>query len=211
LSYSKEDKKRYNKQWLLKNPEYKKEYRKQWAKNNPQYRKIYYEINRERILERQKQWLKNNPEKVKEMIARSNKKWREVAKKWREDNKEYLKKYKKEYRKNNRDGINAYRRLYMKTDIGKAIHQRDKIERKTIFKDIINTLTHIEWLNILEEFNYKCAYCGCEFTGEKQPAKDHIIPISKGGNNTRENIVPSCQSCNSSKGNKLLIGGTYAF
>ena len=42
-------------------------------------------------------------------------------------------------------------------------------------------------------------------------SKDHIIPISKGGNNTRENIVPACITCNSSKGNKVLVGGIYAF
>ncbi|MCK4464389.1 MAG: HNH endonuclease [Bacteroidales bacterium] len=34
--------------------------------------------------------------------------------------------------------------------------------------------------------------------------KDHVIPISKGGDNTKENIVPACQSCNSKKFNKIF-------
>ena len=36
------------------------------------------------------------------------------------------------------------------------------------------------------------------------PTKDHVIPISKGGHNTKENIVPACQSCNNKKYNKIL-------
>ena len=49
---------------------------------------------------------------------------------------------------------------------------------------------------------YKKQYC-------IEHSKEHIIPIGKGGNNIRENIVPACIVCNSSKGNKVLIGGIY--
>ena len=37
------------------------------------------------------------------------------------------------------------------------------------------------------------------------PTRDHIIPISKGGNNVKENIVPAYRSCNSKKHNKLIL------
>jgi len=40
-----------------------------------------------------------------------------------------------------------------------------------------------------------CAYCGAEATG-----LDHIVPVSKGGENVAENLVPACTWCNSSKG-----------
>lgn len=33
---------------------------------------------------------------------------------------------------------------------------------------------------------------------------DHVIPLSRGGDHSIDNIVPSCFSCNASKGNKLL-------
>jgi 5-methylcytosine-specific restriction endonuclease McrA len=33
---------------------------------------------------------------------------------------------------------------------------------------------------------------------------DHIIPITKGGNHIKDNVVPACGYCNSSKNNKLL-------
>lgn len=44
-----------------------------------------------------------------------------------------------------------------------------------------------------------CEYCGgpCETT-------DHVVPLSRGGANTLDNLVPACLWCNSSKGSKLL-------
>ena len=34
--------------------------------------------------------------------------------------------------------------------------------------------------------------------------QDHVIPLSKGGQHIKENIVPACPSCNSKKGNRML-------
>lgn len=44
-----------------------------------------------------------------------------------------------------------------------------------------------------------CAYCG-----ENATTLDHIIPKSKGGTDTPDNIVDCCKSCNSSKKDKDL-------
>jgi 5-methylcytosine-specific restriction endonuclease McrA len=58
-------------------------------------------------------------------------------------------------------------------------------------------LTAAEWAVILEAWA-ACAYCGA--TG---PAlqKDCVLPISRGGRYTFENVVPACRSCNASKCN----------
>lgn len=45
-----------------------------------------------------------------------------------------------------------------------------------------------------------CAYCNLN----KATSIDHVLPISRGGNNNIENLLPACVSCNSSKGSKLL-------
>ena len=94
-------------------------------------------------------------------------------------------------------------RKYRKTEKGKASSQRGHSNRRAKEKLIINTLTSKEWEDILEQYNYRCVYCGVEFNCENLPTRDHVIPISKGGNNVKENIVPACQSCNSRKGAKL--------
>jgi 5-methylcytosine-specific restriction endonuclease McrA len=43
-----------------------------------------------------------------------------------------------------------------------------------------------------------CAYCGVRFQ-EKNLTKDHIIPVSRGGQNTWTNLVTACTRCNGKK------------
>ena len=68
----------------------------------------------------------------------------------------------------------------------------------------INTLTSGEWIDILKEHNYKCIYCGKQFSIFEM-TKEHIIPVSVGGNNTKENIVPACGSCNTKMNSNLNL------
>jgi len=60
-----------------------------------------------------------------------------------------------------------------------------------------NDLTPAEWLAIMEAWA-RCAYCG---TVEKALQRDCVLPISRGGRYTLENVVPACGSCNASKSN----------
>jgi 5-methylcytosine-specific restriction endonuclease McrA len=69
-----------------------------------------------------------------------------------------------------------------------------------------NTLTAKEWLDILKQYNYKCAYCKRSILDLPDGlVRDHIIPISRGGGNTKENVVPACVRCNKQK-SSILIG-----
>jgi len=43
-----------------------------------------------------------------------------------------------------------------------------------------------------------CYYCG-RMVGSKNLTMDHVIPLSRGGASTRENIVPACKECNNKK------------
>lgn len=57
--------------------------------------------------------------------------------------------------------------------------------------------------NIIKRDKYTCQYCG-RILGKKEYTVDHIIPRSKGGKNTWENLVTSCRKCNFKKANKTL-------
>jgi 5-methylcytosine-specific restriction endonuclease McrA len=50
---------------------------------------------------------------------------------------------------------------------------------------------------------FTCQYCNTQFP-QKQLTFDHVMPISKGGKTTWENIVTACHPCNSRKGNSLI-------
>ena len=48
-----------------------------------------------------------------------------------------------------------------------------------------------------------CAYCGDIHT-EASLTRDHIVPVSRGGQNSWMNVVASCYRCNNKKGDRLL-------
>lgn len=45
----------------------------------------------------------------------------------------------------------------------------------------------------------ECAYCGDPTTA---PERDHVVPLSEGGETVAENIVPACPECNQRKGDR---------
>jgi len=51
---------------------------------------------------------------------------------------------------------------------------------------------------IYKRDGYACVYCG----SEKHLTLDHVLPRSRGGRNTWDNLVTCCSSCNHHKGNK---------
>ncbi len=53
---------------------------------------------------------------------------------------------------------------------------------------------------IYKRDDHTCQYCGAT----KKLTIDHIIPKSRGGEDTWENMVVACSSCNAKKGNTLL-------
>jgi 5-methylcytosine-specific restriction endonuclease McrA len=60
-----------------------------------------------------------------------------------------------------------------------------------------NDLTPIEWIAIREAWA-GCAYCGAT---DRSLQRDCVLPISRGGRYTLDNVVPACGSCNASKNN----------
>lgn len=53
-------------------------------------------------------------------------------------------------------------------------------------------------VNIFRRDGESCVYCGTH----KDLTIDHVIPRSKGGIDSWENLVTACHSCNSKKGNR---------
>ena len=54
---------------------------------------------------------------------------------------------------------------------------------------------------------WKCAYCGESV--KRNPTIDHIIPKSKGGRSTYDNVVTACGTCNAKKGSKSIKEAGY--
>jgi len=53
---------------------------------------------------------------------------------------------------------------------------------------------------VMARDGFRCQYCG----STRQLTLDHIVPTSRGGRTTWENLVTSCAPCNVRKGARLL-------
>ena len=62
--------------------------------------------------------------------------------------------------------------------------------------------------NILLRDRNTCQYCG-EALPPGELTLDHVIPRSRGGNSTWENLVACCHSCNRRKGNRMITRWRY--
>jgi len=49
-----------------------------------------------------------------------------------------------------------------------------------------------------------CHYCGRK-TVFREITMDHVVPLSRGGKSTRNNLVPACKTCNSRKKSMLPL------
>ena len=59
-------------------------------------------------------------------------------------------------------------------------------------------LTISGWQAILKAHDGACVEC----CSTKDIVIDHIVPLSRGGSNTLDNVQPLCRSCNSRNGNR---------
>lgn len=62
------------------------------------------------------------------------------------------------------------------------------------------TFTDKEWKALCVVYDNRCVCCG----RHTRLVPDHVIPTSKGGVNTIQNIQPLCRPCNSSKNDRTI-------
>lgn len=58
-----------------------------------------------------------------------------------------------------------------------------------------------EWRDLCIFYNSTCLMC---LRKDVKLSQDHVIPLSRGGNNTINNIQPLCRSCNNHKSTHIL-------
>lgn len=58
--------------------------------------------------------------------------------------------------------------------------------------------------NVFYRDRSRCQYCGRGFM-QRELNLDHVVPLSKGGKSTWDNVVTACVACNSRKGSRTPI------
>lgn len=147
-------------------------------KNHDKYlsnSKLWKSNNKEKNENTKREWIKKNPDKVSEMNKR----------KYNKDPLKYIKAA-VEWARSNPERKNAQIKNRKARILGNG-----------------GSYTAEEWIELKNKYNNTCLCCG-----KKEPeiklTFDHVMPISKGGENTIENAQPLCLSCNSRKKDKHI-------
>jgi len=129
----------------------------------------------------------------------------ERVRKWRAKNKEAANVLNRRHYANTAESRREEKRNYWRDVLSKrpktdSERLADRLRRQK--RREAGLLTRREWEEIVLQHGGKCAYCG---DSSSKLTIDHVIPISKGGRNEKQNVVPACGPCNSSKGNRYEV------
>jgi len=159
------------------------------------YQQQYRDENTEKIQELHRSWYTHNREKAltqrKESYAREKALRPPFVPLTPKEKKRKRQQYYRENSDSEIERVKAYFRAHPE-----KVREISKRHRARKWNAEVCDFTLEQWTELKAVYNHRCAYCGI------LPARltqDHLTPLSKGGNHTLHNIVPSCQSCNSHK------------
>jgi len=165
-----------------------------------EYQERYYQKNKEKLRKQNKKWREKNKDKIAKDRKDNIIEIREYKRKWRKDNPEKVKKQQDGWRKKNLDKAREYSRKYKKNhpekmkEIRRAYRERHPLMRRYKLR-----------FEILKRDNFTCQYCGRNVIEDGIKLQiDHIHPKSKGGINSRMNLITACSDCNIGKFDVLL-------
>lgn len=165
--------------------EYMKKYSKQYYEERKEEKKRYREERTEEIKEYRKQYYQEHVEEIREKNEKYRNEHKEEIKEYYKNNKEERKEYAKQYREDNPEKV-----------FNRDVRRRQRKENQG------NGITKEQWLEMMNYFNWRCAYSG-EYIGGKENnfirSIDHITPLSLGGEHEIWNCVPMLRNYNSSK------------
>jgi len=104
-------------------------------------------------------------------------------KKWYNENKEKSYKRTRQWQKENKEKVNANSKKYQQ-----------------LRKNAEGSHTLAEFKALLRASGDRCIYCGSDY----MVGRDHIVPLSRGGSNSINNLQILCCPCNSRKGTKII-------
>ena len=69
--------------------------------------------------------------------------------------------------------------------------------------DLLNDVPPLTNRNLFRRDKHMCLYCG-DYLYDFELTRDHVVPVSRGGADTWENVVTACRVCNHRKADKLI-------
>ena len=190
---------------------YRKEKKGKWGLRSSciKCEKIYTENHKKEISEYKTQWYKNNKNEIlnkqKEYYENNREEKLNYQKQHYEKYKDKIINYQRQYYKENKNTISKRSKRYRQENphIAFNIHNKRRLREESQG----NGITKEQWLEMMEFFDFRCAYSG-EYLGgtiNEHRTIDHIIPLALNGVNEIWNLVPMSRSLNSSKNIKDML------
>ena len=107
---------------------------------------------------------------------------------WAERNRKLLSERASEWQRRNPDKVRA----------------RELRRKARLVGAAVVDFTDADWRELLAEHADSCFYCGVKNVFLE---REHVVPLSRGGDHTKSNIVPACGPCNRRKW--TLTGGEF--
>lgn len=130
-----------------------------------------------------REWMKRNPQKARDAVRRWNKahpEQRRAAKRL----------YYARHREQHKVVMAAYHKAHPEVLRAKSSAYRARARAAE------GQFTSAEWLALVARYDGRCAY-----RGEVGPLQvDHRTPLTRGGANSIDNVLPACRKCNTEKG-----------
>jgi hypothetical protein len=87
------------------------------------------------------------------------------------------------------------------SDIRETSFVPKKIKLFDLAKGLYGKRLRFSKENMVERDGYRCVYCGASLT-IKQLEIEHVVPSSKGGKTTWDNVASACHDCNQKKADR---------
>lgn len=161
--------------------------------HNERNRQSYYK-SPESKRAKNKAWQDAHPEKMAEYAAKylSSDKAKQYHVEWVAENRESVRAAARRYARANPEKVQARRRKWGREH---PLEIRDYCGQYRARKKSTSDGT-VNYKKILEEFGMVCHICNGDIADKADLHFDHVIPLSRGGRHTFDNVRPSHAHCN---------------
>ena len=162
--------------------------RASWTRNADKKnarRRAYSVLNRESVNGAQREYRARHPESHRAYQREYRRTHLEYERAYRNAHPERVAAWKRRSRENHPDQTRLYRATH-------RARKRGAEGRHTVE----------EWLSKLDLVGGCCIYCG---RSDRPLTRDHKMPLSRGGSDAIDNVVPACRNCNASKARLTIL------